>query len=176
MPSYARSQLHSLPELAAELGLEYVFVKDESERFGLPSFKILGASWAIHQALCKRLQLPSSTPLDRLTQALKGRNDIRLVTCTEGNWGRACARMAKYLEIACTIYVPWFMNEYLQALLREEGADVKVLNGGSYDDTIAAVREDEKTTAAMMVMDTSWEGYTEFPHVRLPNPVSEHTH
>ena len=165
LPYYDETKLHSLPSVASELGFSHVFVKDESTRFGLPSFKILGASWAIHQALCTRLELPSSTSLEDLTGVLKGRTDVRLVTCTEGNWGRACARMAKHLGIPCTIYVPWFMNEYTQGLLRGEGADVKVLTDGSYDDTIAAVQNDAETTGAMMVMDTSWEGYTEAPHV-----------
>lgn len=71
--------------------------------------------------------------------------------------------MAKYLDIPCRIYVPWFMNESTQGLLRDEGADVKLLADGSYDDTIAAVKHDSETTGTLMVMDTSWDGYTEFP-------------
>ena len=140
-----------------------LFVKDESTRFGLPSFKILGSSWAIHQALCRRLELPATTAFDNLVKAVNGRDDIRLVTCTEGNWGRACSRMAKYLGIPCRIYVPWFMNDYTQGLLRDEGADVKLLTNGSYDDTIAAVQHDSESSGSIMVMDTSWEGYKEFP-------------
>ena len=55
------------------------------------------------------------------------------------------------------------MNEYTQGLLRNEGAEVIVLTDGSYDDTIAAVKQNSDTTGALMVMDTSWDGYTEFP-------------
>ena len=166
LPHYGETKLHSLPTAASELGFSHVFIKDESTRFGLPSFKILGASWAIHRAVCKRLGLPNSTTLDALTKALNGRNEVRLVTCTEGNWGRATARMAKYLGVPATIYVPLFMNEYTQNLLRSEGAEVKLLAGGSYDDTIAAVKHDAETTGALMVMDTSWDGYTEVPQVQ----------
>ena len=96
---------------------------------------------------------------------LKLAHNIRLVTCTEGNWGRAVSRMAKYLGIPATIYVPGFMNEYTRSLIRSEGADVRVLPHGSYDDTIIAVKEDAKHTGALMVMDTSWEGYEEIPSV-----------
>lgn len=163
LPHYGETKLHNLPSVASELGFSHVFIKDESTRFGLPSFKILGASWTIQQTICKRLDLPKTTSLDELKKALKDRKDLRLVTCTEGNWGRACARMAKYLGTPVTIYVPYFMNEYTQNLLRDEDADVKVVANGSYDDAIAAVREDVETTGAIMVLDTSWEGFTEIP-------------
>ena len=167
LPDYGETVLHSLPSVASELGFSHVFVKDESARFGLPSFKIAGASWAIHQALCGRLELPKTTSLTDLTRALNSRNDISVVTCTDGNWGRACARMAKYLSITCRIYVPYFMNEYTQSLLREEGADVRLLADGSYDDAILAVRNDSASTGALMVLDTSWPAYAEIPQVRL---------
>ena len=167
LPYYGETKLHSLPSVAAELGFSHVFIKDESTRFGLPSFKILGASWAIHQTICKHLGLSGSMSLDDLKKNLNGRTDVRLVTCTEGNWGRACARMAKYLDIPATIYVPYFMNEYTQNLLRGEGAEVKVLANGSYDDTIAAVKNDAETTGALMVLDTSWKGFTEIPQVEM---------
>lgn len=168
LPHSGETTLHSLPSLASSLGLSHVFVKDESTRFGLPSFKILGASWAIHRAVCAQLSLPTSLSTTELAAKLQQReHNVRLVTCTEGNWGRACARMAKYLAIPITVYVPGFMNEYTRNLIRGEGADVRVLEGGSYDDAIAAVQKDSKATDATVVMDTSWEGYTEFPQVSV---------
>ena len=57
LPDYAETRLHSLPSIAEDLGFSHVLLKDESTRFGLPSFKIAGASWAIHNALCKHLSL-----------------------------------------------------------------------------------------------------------------------
>ncbi|KAK5137946.1 hypothetical protein LTR08_005742 [Meristemomyces frigidus] len=165
LPDYGETPLHSLPSIAAELGFKHVFVKDESTRFGLPSFKILGASWAIHRAVCKHLSMPPSTTLTGLQEALaKGTaSEVRIVTCTDGNWGRACARMAKYLRVPVTVYVPGFMIESTQNLMRSEGAEVKVVANGSYDDAIAAVQHDMQRTGALMVMDTSWEGYEEVP-------------
>lgn len=172
LPDYNETELHDLKNVASELGLAHVFIKDESTRFGLPAFKILGASWAAHKAICKRLNLPSTSSLDKVRKALADAQTagkaVRLVTCSEGNWGRACARMSKILGIEATIYVPGFMSEYTQNLLRGEGADVKVLKDGSYDDSIAATRKDSDATGALMVMDTSWEGYTEVPKVSTP--------
>lgn len=168
LPHYAETQLHSLPSVACELGFSRVFLKDESTRFGLPSFKILGASWAIHQTICARLALPTSTSLQELKHALEQTSDVELVTCTDGNWGRACARMAMYLGVACRIYVPQFMSSYTLSLLKDEGAEVIVLTDGSYDDAIASVRRDCDRTGALMVMDTSWQGYEQIPRVRRP--------
>jgi diaminopropionate ammonia-lyase len=165
LPSYGETKLHSLPSVASELGFCHVFVKDESTRFGLPSFKILGASWAIRQTLCKQLDLSSSSTLGSLTHALKGRHDVKIVTCTEGNWGRACARMGKYLGIPVVVYVPYFMNAYTRDLIGGEGAEVVQLENGSYDDCLDAVRRDAESGKGLMVLDTSWEGFTEIPQV-----------
>lgn len=168
-PDYAETPLHDLTSVARELGFARVFLKDESIRFGLPSFKIVGGSWAVHRVLCRRLSLPaSSTSFADLKSTLAARkDDVRLVTCTDGNWGRAMARMAKYLDVKVTIYVPGFMHLYTQTLLRDEGADVRVVADGSYDEAIKAVRQEESTTGALMIMDTSWDGYEEIPGVSV---------
>lgn len=47
LPGYRPTPLVDIPGLAAALGVARVLVKDESDRLGLPAFKILGASWAI---------------------------------------------------------------------------------------------------------------------------------
>ncbi|EME81536.1 uncharacterized protein MYCFIDRAFT_118244, partial [Pseudocercospora fijiensis CIRAD86] len=167
LPDYNETPLRALDDVASELGLAHVFLKDESARCGLPAFKILGASWAAHNAICKHLHLPSTSSLPQvraaLAEAQAAGNAVRLVTCSEGNWGRACARMSRILGIEATIYVPGFMSTSTLNLLRDEGAHVRVLKNGSYDDSIAATRKDSHETGALMVMDTSWAGYAEVP-------------
>ena len=62
-PSKAPIELHRklssyevTPLVRADVaGLGALWIKDESSRLGLPSFKILGASWAILRALEQRL-------------------------------------------------------------------------------------------------------------------------
>jgi hypothetical protein len=90
---------------------------------------------------------------------------VRIVACTEGNWGRALTKMAKFLDISATIYVPGLMSEYTRNLLRVESAEVIVLDDGTYDDCIAAARDDAQRTGASLIMDTSWEGYERIPQV-----------
>jgi len=56
LPGYAPTPLRDAPKLAKRLGVVRVSVKDESSRFGMPAFKILGASYAVFRAIESRLQ------------------------------------------------------------------------------------------------------------------------
>ncbi|CAD0095072.1 unnamed protein product [Aureobasidium mustum] len=160
-PESKTTPLIDLPEVARELGVGHVYVKDESLRFGLPSFKILGASWGVFRAICERTGLPSSASLEEAGRAAR-KAGIKLVSCTDGNWGRAVARTAQYMGIEATIFVPKTMDQATQEKLRSEGATVNVVNG-SYDDSITATMRESESSAAMLVMDTSWEGYSQIP-------------
>jgi hypothetical protein len=164
LPGYAVTPLIPLPDLAKELGLGHILSKDESNRLGLPAFKILGASWAIYKAVAVKCSLPLTASLQELGEAAREAN-IELVTCTEGNWGRAVARMAKYLQIKAVIFVPDFMDEATQKKIKSEGAKVIVVDG-DYDYSIAKARK-EADKGGMLVMDVSWEGYDEIPEVEL---------
>ncbi|KAF1848371.1 diaminopropionate ammonia-lyase family protein [Cucurbitaria berberidis CBS 394.84] len=160
LPDYAVTPLVPLPDLAKDLGLGHVLIKDESSRLGLPAFKILGASWAIYKAVAARCELPLTTSIQELG-ATASEEHIKLVTCTEGNWGRAVARMAKYLQIPAVIFVPNFMDRATQQKIESEGAKVIVVEG-DYDHSIARARE-EADKDGLLVMDVSWVGYEEIP-------------
>jgi diaminopropionate ammonia-lyase len=106
MPEYRPTPLVEHPPLASELGVAAVLIKDESSRLGLPAFKILGASWAVNCALSRRgcFDAPAAS-LSELRERI-GSAPITLVTATDGNHGRAVARMAALLRLAARIYVP----------------------------------------------------------------------
>lgn len=164
LPDYAITPLTPLEDLAKEVGVGHVFLKDEGNRFGLPAFKILGASWAVYRAVAAKTGQATTTSLKELSTAAKGK-DIRVVTTSEGNWGRAVARMGKYLGIAVTVYVPRYMDEATQDKIRSEGAEV-IRHKGEYDDCLLTCREVSKESGALLILDTSFEGYTEIPQVR----------
>lgn len=134
LPFYAETPLRSFPALASSLGLGQVLVKDESARFDLPAFKILGASWAIYRLVLSRLGLDISAgqyPTDLpdaagLGEALRrqGRGGLKVVTCTMGNWGRAVAKMGKHIGVDVVVYVPSVLPESTRELIRGEGAEV----------------------------------------------------
>lgn len=166
LPEYNETPLHPLPSLAAELGVAHIFAKDESHRFGLPSFKILGASWAVYRAVLARLGIPVSPALSLEELGVKAKEaGLELVTCTEGNWGRAVARMGKYLGITAKIFVPEFMIEETRARIRSEGAQVIVCKGG-YDESVVETKK-EAEKGGILVMDFGWPGFEEIPQVSL---------
>ncbi|GAB1310654.1 hypothetical protein MFIFM68171_00864 [Madurella fahalii] len=168
LPNYAPSPLHSLPSLAQSLNLSHVFLKDESSRFGLPSFKILGASWAVYRAVAARLGLDPDCHIDSglssLASIAKQRGLGNLITCTEGNWGRAVARMAGYLGLKAVVYVPGHVHVATRDLIRGEGAEVRVVEGADYDAALeTAKRRGEDGDEGLLVMDIGWEGYEDVP-------------
>jgi len=163
MPSYRPTPLVELPELAAELGVGAVLVKDESDRLGLPAFKILGASWAVNCALSKRGGFDTpATGLPELRERV-GNASITLVTATDGNHGRAVARMAQLLGLAARVYVPAGTTAKTLQAIADEGAQV-VQTDLRYDDVVrAAASSTTNRPADILIQDTAWRGYEEIP-------------
>jgi diaminopropionate ammonia-lyase len=144
LPGYSPTPLVPVPELAAELGVGRLLVKDESSRLGLPAFKVLGASWACRQVLHRR-------------------PDAMLVTATDGNHGRAVARMAAHFGVGVTVFVPAVMLPLTAARIAAEGAKV-VWVDGDYNDAVrwaAAFAADQPGRA--LVQDIAWAGYEQVP-------------
>jgi diaminopropionate ammonia-lyase len=150
------------PGIARELDLAAVTVKDESHRLGLPSFKILGASWAVYQLLVRRLgDEPTWDDLSDLRRALRPLGALTLVAATDGNHGRAVAHMANLLGYRSRIFVPAGTAVARREGIESEGAQVTVVEG-SYEDAVRASAECADDDV-LVVSDTSWEGYTEVP-------------
>ncbi|HET6505378.1 MAG TPA: diaminopropionate ammonia-lyase [Baekduia sp.] len=140
IPGYGPTRLIELDEIGRELGLERLWMKDETSRLGLPAFKILGASWAVHRALCRRLGLPDgdeAVPREAVTALLAEHPPCRFVTATDGNHGRAVARAAAVYGCRAHILVPAGTAAARIAAIAGEGATVEVWDG-SYDDAVAA--------------------------------------
>ena len=111
-------------------------VKDESDRFGLPSFKMLGASWATYRTLVERLgEEPSWDTVDELAEQLAALRPLTLTTATDGNHGRAVAHMAALLGFDARIYVPDDMVPARIEAIEGEGASVVVVDG-TYDEAV----------------------------------------
>src|SRR5437016_7143746 len=161
-PGYAPTRVVDAPGLAAELDVAALSVKDESHRLGLPSFKILGASWAVYRLLLGRLgHEPRWRDLDDRRRALAPLGPLTLVAATDGNHGRAVAHMARLLGYESRILVPAGTASARIHAIAGEGASVTVVDG-TYDDAVrasAALEADD----VLVVSDTSWEGYTEVP-------------
>jgi diaminopropionate ammonia-lyase len=163
LQGYAPTPLVDAPTIAEALGVGRVWVKDESSRLGMPSFKILGASWATYRAACDLLGRDPEpvAALSELRDALSARGPLRLVAATDGNHGRAVARMARLLGLGADVLVPDDMVPARREAIVAEGARVTVVHG-TYDDAIARSAELADDTH-LVISDTSWPGYHDVP-------------
>jgi diaminopropionate ammonia-lyase len=141
---YKNTPLTQLPALAKQFGVNNIFVKDESYRFGLNAFKGLGASYAIHEILRKKPQTKT------------------FCTATDGNHGRAVAWSAQREGKHSVVFVPKDTTDNRIEAIKKEGANVLKVNG-SYEETCAHAQEVSIAEGWQLVQDTAWHGYEEIP-------------
>jgi len=144
-PGYQETPLISMTDIAAAAGVNKIYYKDESSRFGLGSFKALGGSYAI-----KRLSQDSS------------RGDLVVCTATDGNHGRAVAWGARLCGAECHVFIHASVSEARARAIAALGAVIHRTEG-NYDDSIAACNEQAALHGWQTVSDTSWEGYRDIP-------------
>jgi len=165
-PQYAETPLVNLSHLAAALGIKGFYLKDESWRFGLNAFKVLGGSYAIGRYIAGRLgrdiaDLDYRTLTSEETKRKLG--DITFYTATDGNHGRGVAWAAARLRQKSVVLMPKGSSPTRLANIRKEGAEATVTEL-NYDDAVRLANE--RATAdpnGVMVQDTAWAGYEEIP-------------
>lgn len=164
LPGYAPTPLLELPEVAEELGVARVVVKDESSRLGLPAFKILGASYAIARALSARWGSERTLSLAELRELAPSQPPVTLFAATDGNHGRAVARTAALIGLDCQVFYPGSLTAAAMAAIAAEGALTTRVEL-PYDDVVQTMRDGAAAfgAAALVVQDTSWHGYTDIP-------------
>ena len=165
-PYYAPTPLHSLAALAGESGLAAIHYKDESQRFGVRSFKALGGAYAVLRLIQQHVQretgaTPSSADL-RLGAHAAIAAQLTVTTATAGNHGRAVAWGAAEFGCRAVIYVPRTCSPIREHAIASLGADV-VRTPSDYDDTVRQCAADAARNGWQVVSDTSWEGYEEIP-------------
>ncbi|WIY82527.1 diaminopropionate ammonia-lyase [Propionimicrobium sp. PCR01-08-3] len=163
LPGFAATPVREALATAEALGVAKVLVKDESDRLGLPSFKILGAAWAVCRELAERWRLGDAAGLrfDDLVRAAVDHPGLTLVAPTDGNHGRAVAHMASLLGLPAVVLMPAGTAQDRIDAIAAEGAEVRVTEFG-YDDTVRMAAAMADDTHAV-ISDTSWPEYTRAP-------------
>jgi len=162
-PRYGATPLLSLPRLAGHLGVAGVYVKDESRRFGLQAFKVLGATYAIGRHLAARLgadTLPFAVLAAPETRERLG--DLTFTTATDGNHGRGVAWTARRLGHRAVIYLPKGSASIRLEHIQAAGGEAFVTDLG-YDDTVRLAAAHGAARGWVVVQDTAWEGYRDIP-------------
>ncbi len=164
-PVYKETPLAVLRETAGLLGIDNIYVKDESYRFGLNAFKVLGGSYAIGNYLAQKLgKTISEMPYERLVseEVRKELGDITFVTATDGNHGRGVAWTAGRLRQRAVVYMPKGSAAERLENIRAEGAEASITDL-NYDGAVRLANRQAQEKGWVMVQDTAWEGYEDIP-------------
>ena len=165
-PQYTTTPLTRLDRMAAYLGLKEVYVKDESYRFGLNAFKVLGGSFAMARYIAGETgrdvsELPYSVlTSDKLREEF---GQATFFTATDGNHGRGVAWAAGRLGQKAVVHMPKGSTQIRLENIAKEGAQVDIQEM-NYDDCVRlAAKEADETERGVIVQDTAWDGYEEIP-------------
>ena len=164
-PMYEETPFVDLKNLAEKAGVKNILVKDESYRFGLNAFKVLGGSYAIGKVIAEKLDMDiKDLTFEKLTsKEVKDKlGDVTFITATDGNHGRGVAWAAKQLNQKSIVYMPRGSAEERVKNIEKEGATVKVLDA-NYDEWVRQANELAEEKGYIMVQDTAWDGYEDIP-------------
>lgn len=162
---YKPTPLAKLENTAKVFGVKNFYVKDESYRFGLNAFKVLGGSYAMGKYIANLLgkdiaemgykELTSDDVKEEL-------GDVTFITATDGNHGRGVAWTANQLKQKSIVYMPRGSSQERLENIRKEGSDATILDM-NYDDCVRKSNDDAEKYGYVVVQDTAWDGYEEIP-------------
>ena len=162
---YKATPLVDLKNLANELGIKGFFVKDESYRFGLNAFKVLGASYAMAKFIAEKIGMDiNKLTFDEITSESTRTKlgNLTFVTATDGNHGRAVAWTANKLHQKSKIFMPKGSSLERLENIRRENSDASIMDY-NYDDCVRLAEKYARENSGILIQDTSWENYEEIP-------------
>lgn len=165
IPGYHPTPLHDMKSLTDQLGLARILIKDESHRFGLKAFKILGGSFAIARLICLRLGLDiEKVRFENLKseEISKKIGILTFTTASDGNHGRGVAWAAEQLGHKAIVFLPKGTVRSRIEAISKTGAEA-IVTDLNYDDTVRFAAEMAQRKGWELIQDTSWESYTEIP-------------
>ncbi len=164
-PQYSVTPLVSLKGLADQIGVGGVFLKDESYRFGLNAFKVLGGSYAMAKYMANKLGKDiAEVDFEELTSdnVREKLGEITFVTATDGNHGKGVAWTANQLKQKAVVFMPIGSSETRLNNILLEGAEASITDM-NYDDCVRLAAKYAEEHDGLVVQDTAWEGYEEIP-------------
>ncbi|MEB6636316.1 diaminopropionate ammonia-lyase [Acinetobacter baumannii] len=161
IPGYIPTPLISLKNLADRLGVKDIFIKDESNRFGLNAFKVLGGSYALAKLLANKLNIDiNQFDIQQIQTLLK--DPLTFTTATAGNHGTGVAWAANQMGQKAVVFMPKGAAESSVNRIKALGAEC-IVTDVNYDDTVRLASQIAQSNGWLLVQDTAWEGYEEIP-------------
>lgn len=165
--NYQVTPLISLNNLAKKLNIKGIYVKDESYRFNLNSFKSLGSIYAIFKIVCEKLHIDDSetTFEDLQNPEIKEKlKDMVFITATDGNHGKGVAFAASKLGCKSIVLMPKGSVEIRAEAIRQVGAYEVTITDLNYDDAVRKAAKMAEENNWYLVQDTAWDGYEDIPN------------
>ncbi len=163
--NYQPTPLHSLNNLANRINISKLLVKDESYRFGLNAFKVLGGSYAIGFYLSRKLGIKIADLSFEMLKSPEYKEkigNITFVTATDGNHGRGVAWTARELDQKAVVFMPKGSSKFRVDNIKRENAEV-IVTDVYYDETVNMAADYASKNNGVLVQDTAWEDYVEIP-------------
>jgi diaminopropionate ammonia-lyase len=162
LADYSPTPLLDLTDLARQLGVGRVWLKDESRRYQMHSYEMLGTAWALYREVLGRLgrRLRWDT-IDEFVAGIGPVGPLRVIAVSDSEFGVAAARAAKMFGFEAVVYAPGEMAPARLAAIEAEGAEVVAIPGG-YDAALAAAAT-ETGANTVVLSDSSWGGFEEIP-------------
>ena len=151
-----------LLELKNFRGVRSIFIKDESQRFGLKAFKGLGGVWAIYKVISDELGLKNPT-LDEIFTHRDELARMTFITTTDGNHGKGVSWAAGLFGCKSFVYMPRGTVEVRAQAVRDAGSATVEITDMNYDDCIKFTAALAEKNRWHLIQDTSWAGYEEIP-------------
>ena len=164
-PIYKETPLVNLQNLAKELGVGAIYVKDESYRFGLNAFKVLGGSYAIGNYIAKKIGMDiDDLPYEKMIsdEVRQKTGALTFISATDGNHGRGVAWTAHELHQKSIILMPKGSAAERLENIRKAGAEAEITDL-NYDDAVRLANRMAEENGYVMVQDTAWDGYEDIP-------------
>ena len=166
LPAYRETALAALSDLAGDLQVGGIFVKDESARFGLKAFKGLGGSYALFRVLCERFGLDPDKAVfsDLLKEPYRTKcREVEFATATDGNHGKGVSWAAGLFGCRAHVYMPAGSAEARRKAIEDAGLAEAVITPYNYDGAVAHAAALAEENGWILVQDTSWDGYEKIP-------------
>lgn len=143
-------------------GVRAIFIKDESQRFGLKSFKGLGGIWAIYYVISRELGLKNPT-LDEIFAHRAEIRDMTFITTTDGNHGKGVSWAAGIFGCKSFVYMPKGTVEVRAQAIRDVGTAKVTITDKNYDECVKFTAKLAKKNHWHLIQDTSLPDYEEIP-------------
>ena len=162
LEAYRETPLIALNDFAALKNIRALYVKDESQRFGLKSFKALGGVWAIYTVISRELNLTNPT-LEEIFARRAELSGMTFITTTDGNHGKGVSWAAGLFGCKSYVFMPRGTVEVRAQAIRDAGSAEVQITDLSYDDCVKFTAELAAKNHWHLIQDTSWDGYEEIP-------------